>query len=113
MKYTEEGKLTDADLRYDRRYVWTCAVGGKEYVVVPPGGDAPMRRAVERAFYELTGERPAECFSGWGEKFTEEALAVIENREPNVPPKRTLAPMWCVYAAFVVGLVGGYIAGAY
>ena len=64
----------------DERYVWSCAIGGIKPVSVPSGGDAPMRRAVERAFLELTGQEAQACFSGWGEEFAEPARAVIENR---------------------------------
>lgn len=105
MQYTEEGKLTDEDLRYDRRYVWTCAIGGIEPVVVPRGGDAPMRRAVEEAFYQRTGERAAACFSGWGEKFTEVAVAVIEDRAPNLPkpPKPNKFVGLFVFVALMIG----------
>jgi len=41
-----------------------------------------MRRAVERAFFDLTGQEAQACFSGWGEEFAEPARAVIENRMP-------------------------------
>jgi hypothetical protein len=66
----------------NERYVWSCAIGGLKPVPVPSGGDAPMRRAVERAFLELTGHEAQACFSGWGEEFAEPARAVIENRIP-------------------------------
>lgn len=61
--------------------VWQCRIGPASRL--PKGSDAPMRRAVERAFRELAGDDAAACFSGWGEQFTEAEIAAIENREPD------------------------------
>lgn len=62
--------------------IWSCKIGEHHYV--PPGADAPMRRAVERAYAEITGEHPAFIFSGWGAELTEGERAVVENRDPDL-----------------------------
>lgn len=62
-----------------KRIAWQCKIGSPDGVEVPPGGDAPMRAAVEKAFKDLTGEEAKANFSGWGEEFTPQELAVIRN----------------------------------
>jgi hypothetical protein len=37
-----------------------------------------MRKAVERAYKELTGEENIACFSGWGGEFTAHERAIIQ-----------------------------------
>lgn len=64
--------------------IWFCKIGGPA-AHLPRGSDLPMRRAVERAFEEVTGSERAFTFSGWGGSLTEGERAVIENRQP-VPP---------------------------
>jgi hypothetical protein len=59
------------------RTTWTCRIGILAGVEVPDGGDAPMRAAVEEAFYKVTGQHAEACFSGWGDEFTEGEKAVI------------------------------------
>lgn len=63
--------------------VWVCKIGEVDPTKVPPGGDAPMRAAVARAYVELTGEEPDFTFSGWGGELTEPERAVVENRLPS------------------------------
>ena len=41
-----------------------------------------MRDAVAEAFKRVTGQEPEHCFSGWGDKWSEQQLAVIEHRLP-------------------------------
>lgn len=48
--------------------IWECKIG--EADALPEGADAPMRRAVERAYQELTGRDPLFIFSGWGAELT-------------------------------------------
>lgn len=60
--------------------IWSCKIG--EVASVPDGADAPMRKAVERAYKELTGEEAVFNFSGWGAELEESERAVVENREP-------------------------------
>ncbi len=51
--------------------VWDCKIGpfkGK----LPHGADNPLRKAIQKAFKEITGEDAEVCFSGWGGEFTED-----------------------------------------
>lgn len=77
---------------------WFCKIGTIGGVEVPPGGDAPLRRAVEEAFEELIGVEAQGCFSGWGEEFTPAEIAVLKNEmppraEPAVPEGWKLVPV--------------------
>jgi hypothetical protein len=122
---TEEQEFTDAQRMGGTRYVWECAIGGRDPVIIPPGGDLPMRQAVERAFFELTGQRAEYTYSGWGRKFTEKALTVFSNKERTPPhhqpggttygaiepafdPLLVYAVFWLVFA---VGFVFGSLLG--
>ena len=51
--------------------VWECKIGRCDDVDIPDGADSPMRNAVERAYFELTGKMPDFVFSGWGGSLTE------------------------------------------
>jgi hypothetical protein len=42
-----------------------------------------MRRAVERAYRDITGREPDFIFSGWGAQLTESERAVVEDRLPD------------------------------
>jgi hypothetical protein len=61
--------------------IWFCKVGGPADFF-EKGADAPMRRAIAKAFREITGRDPQFTFSGWGGELTEGERAVVENREP-------------------------------
>jgi hypothetical protein len=61
--------------------IWSCKIGETDKPL-PPGADAPMRKAVEQAYRELTGEEAVFNFSGWGAKLSESERAVVEDREP-------------------------------
>ena len=56
-----------------------CKIGEAAIDKIPPGGDTPMRHAVEQAYYNITGEEASGCFSGWGGEFTAHERAVINN----------------------------------
>ena len=62
---------------------WSCKIGEVDPCVVPQGADFPMRRAVERAYHEITGEWPEFIFSGWGATLTESERAVVGDRLPD------------------------------
>lgn len=51
--------------------LWGCKIGEVDRAKLPHGSDAPLRRAVQAAYVELTGELPKFLFSGWGEQLTE------------------------------------------
>lgn len=46
---------------------WTCVIGPActDTLQKMNGADAPMRRSVQRAFFELTGKLEDICMSGW------------------------------------------------
>jgi len=56
--------------------IWDCKIG--EVDDVPAGSDFPMREAVKRAYFEITGKEPTFLFSGWGGNLTETERAVAE-----------------------------------
>lgn len=62
--------------------IWECKIGGLTGAL-PPGSDAPMRNAIQEAFYQLAGADAQFCFSGWGGKLDEAERAVVENRAPS------------------------------
>jgi len=64
--------------------IWFCKIGGP-VDHLPDGSDWPMRRAIQRAFEEVTGSEHAFTFSGWGGSLTEGERAVVENRRPASP----------------------------
>lgn len=45
---------------------WTCIVGATDKSKLKSGADAPMRRAVDKAFNETTGHDYDIMWSGWG-----------------------------------------------
>lgn len=45
---------------------WTCVIGEVDRALLPDGSDLPMRKAVQQAYLELTGQQANFCFSGWG-----------------------------------------------
>jgi hypothetical protein len=63
--------------------VWACKIGSVSPVFLPRGSDAPMRAAVKRAYFDLTGEYAEFTFSGWSAELTEPERAVVENRLPD------------------------------
>lgn len=50
--------------------VWECKIGFARPGDLPRGADAPMRKAIEKAFHELTGYYPRFVYSGWGADLT-------------------------------------------
>lgn len=58
--------------------IWECKIGEVDAGWVAPGSDLPMRRAIERAYYEITGQEPSFIFSGWGAELTEVERKVVD-----------------------------------
>ena len=58
---------------------WSCKIGVMGEVDLPTGADAPMRRAVEEAFFALTGKHAEFNFSGWGAKLDEGEYNVVQD----------------------------------
>lgn len=66
--------------------IWTCKIGEltqEEWDELGAGIDSPMRKAVEEAYYTLTGRHEEFIFSGWGGELTEAERAVVEDRLPS------------------------------
>lgn len=88
-RVVEDGEQPEAitAVRVDSvRYTWTCRIGSRKGVIVPPRADLPMRNAVSAAYVAITGEQPEAIFSGWGDRFSgsEEAqLAAVAGEEPS------------------------------
>lgn len=59
--------------------IWGCKIGQHDGEL-PPGSDLPMRKAVEKAYREITGKEPNFMFSGWGEKLTEAEYEAAESQ---------------------------------
>jgi hypothetical protein len=64
--------------------IWSCKIGEVDEAKLPNGADFPMRRAIAKAYEEITGEEPTFLFSGWGAELEEIERAVVENRLPEV-----------------------------
>lgn len=56
---------------------WECKIGVIGDLDLPWAADVPMRAAVEKAFFELTGQHAQFNFSGWGAKLDEGEFAVV------------------------------------
>lgn len=63
-----------------KKQIWFCKIGEVEDETLPMGSDYPMRRAVEKAYFELTGKMPEFIFSGWGGSLTESERAAAKPR---------------------------------
>lgn len=57
--------------------VWTCKIGISGDVDLPPGADLPMRRAIMKAFREVTGVEYEFCFSGWAGELTDAEKHIV------------------------------------
>ncbi len=49
----------------NKSQIWECKIGAVDLAKLPSGSDFPMRQAVKQAYFEITGEWPEFCFSGW------------------------------------------------
>lgn len=58
--------------------IWSCKIGEVDDALVPMGADLPMRRAVAKAYQEITGRAPEFIFSGWGAELDESEREVID-----------------------------------
>jgi hypothetical protein len=54
-----------------RKQIWECKIGEVDREKLPKGSDLPMRKAVENAYHELTGEWSDYIFSGWDAELDE------------------------------------------
>lgn len=62
--------------------VWQCHLRVQiPRFMLPHGSDGPMRAAVEKACFELTGFDPTDIFSGWNGSLNLMQRVVVENRD--------------------------------
>jgi len=57
--------------------IWDCKIGEVSEDILPTGADSPMRRAVRKAYIEITGKEPDFIFSGWGAELTKSERDVV------------------------------------
>lgn len=81
--FVKEGaSVATADKTPKRDYrVWFCKIGIQGDCALPNGADSPMRRAVQKAFFDVTGLDDQFCFSGWGGTLDEGERFVVEYEE--------------------------------
>ncbi len=60
--------------------IWSCKIGETDGDALPRGSDWPMRRAIERAYLELTGKMPEFLFSGWSATLTPDEQEVVDSQ---------------------------------
>ncbi len=74
-------------VRIDGENYWSCMIGpATPEELTADGLDAPMRRAVEEAFFGITGRCDSHCSSGWGsspDAMAREAIQEVDNRCKN------------------------------
>jgi hypothetical protein len=59
--------------------IWSCKIGPVDASKLPEGADLPMRIAISRAFYEVTGGEVEDfLFSGWAAELTESEQKVVD-----------------------------------
>ena len=58
--------------------VWECQIAFAYDAELPDGADAPMRKAVEKAFKKLLGRDAEIMFSGWGGKLNDAQVEVYK-----------------------------------
>lgn len=74
-----------------RNKIWDCKIGEVDAQKLPPGADLPMRKAVAKAFYELTGEEPEFIFSGWGAQLTEDERDEVKEHDQKTSEPELMA----------------------
>lgn len=67
-----------------KQKVWGCKIGYAEDVDLPSGADSPMKKAITKAFKEITGYEPDFIFSGWGATLTEGEQECVNELYPNL-----------------------------
>lgn len=59
--------------------VWECKIGEVDRDLLPSGADLPMRKAIAKAYRELTGKDATFIFSGWGSQLTEYERELVDH----------------------------------
>jgi hypothetical protein len=71
MKECLKSKIVLSRLEDNPLKIWGCKIGFAFAEELPKEADAPLRDALNKAFYELTGHSADFCFSGWDGKLDE------------------------------------------
>jgi hypothetical protein len=69
-------------MKRKQKRIWDCKIGEVDLEKLPKGSDSPMRKAVENAYHELTGEWPDFIFSGWDAELDEEEKRFLVEIDP-------------------------------
>ena len=62
---------------------WECKIGEVDAAFLPEGADFPMRRAIETAYHDLTGEWRRFIFSDWGAELDTIQREIVESTSPD------------------------------
>jgi hypothetical protein len=65
------------------KFIWDCKIGEVDIALLTPESDWRMRRAVRKAYKEITGQEPEFIFSGWGGRLTEAERSIVEDIRKN------------------------------
>lgn len=60
-----------------QRMIWFCKIGSLSNAPLPDSADLPMRDAILKAFFEVTGRQADFIFSGWSAELTPTELSVL------------------------------------
>lgn len=64
--------------------IWSCKIGEVDGDLLPPGSDFPMRQAIQKAYFELTGRNDDFLFSGWDAELMETERIVANAQKAKV-----------------------------
>ena len=65
--------------------IWSCKIGCMGIINLPSGADWPMRLAVSKAYYDITGKYPDFIFSGWSGVLTSSEEEFLKLHNENRP----------------------------
>ncbi len=82
MPTKKERPSQDTNSTRSDKAIWQCKIGEIDRSRLPNKSDGPMRKAVEEAYFALTGEYPEFMFTGWGAGLTEEERFVADWKQP-------------------------------
>lgn len=70
----------DIEKMKEQKYkIWYCKIGEVDDKLLPEGSDQPMRKAIRKAYIELTGIEPVFIFSGWGASLDKSERNVVND----------------------------------
>jgi hypothetical protein len=60
-----------------QKQIWECQVGEVDVAKLPLGSDLPMRTAIRKAYFQLTGEYPEFIFSRWNAELDDVRRSIV------------------------------------